>query len=570
MKKLLVATWSVLFVLTACQKEALVVENENQELSSVKTVARFYASTEAGAATKVILEKQEDDSFSAVWDGGESICVSNGEQNTLYQLSEEGESSLFRSFVPNEEPLEETGHYVACSPWNLPLRDDKVFHAGIAFFPSEQTCLPDVPFFDAPMIAVSDNQNLSFRHLAGFVRLNLKAAEGFEGVPVKSITLSSGKQLSGPFAFDASSGNSLTAAESLSGAKDRFPDDFEDSGSVILQIVPEGPEIEEGDGAEAGESSYPVLSTAESKSFFICVPPGEYDSFVITVNGVQGIMQREVSKTFTAKNTIRVERAKITDINLTVKFPTQAYLPDGIQFSAGKEFSWDKIAGGEDNASNKIRKIVFETNSTVSSGMILWQALHGLSSDCHVYANFDSATGTATISTAADVMKVYNANGLFARLNNLETIEGIKHLDTEEVTDMEAMFFRCYHLVSLDLRSFSVENVKTFNTMFSDCEALTSLDLSTWKTSSLVNTYQMFGGCWNVTSLNLGPDFTLSSECYKMGMCNSLGESQSNCTITCSASTKEALLETDPANDKFAITRLGNEGHVTFTWKIVD
>ena len=85
----------------------------------------------------------------------------------------------------------------------------------------------------------------------------------------------------------------------------------------------------------------------------------------------------------------------------------------------------------------------------------------------------------------------------------LQTIEGIKNLNTSEVTDMSLMFTNCSKLESLDLSSFNTENVKNMEYMFANCATLTSLDLSLFNTAKVTNMHKMFYLCSKLTSLDL-------------------------------------------------------------------
>ncbi len=60
----------------------------------------------------------------------------------------------------------------------------------------------------------------------------------------------------------------------------------------------------------------------------------------------------------------------------------------------------------------------------------------------------------------------------FSGCNFLTTIEGIEHLNTENVTNMNKMFRFCSALTKLDLPSFDTQNVTDMGNMFQNCSAL--------------------------------------------------------------------------------------------------
>lgn len=82
-----------------------------------------------------------------------------------------------------------------------------------------------------------------------------------------------------------------------------------------------------------------------------------------------------------------------------------------------------------------------------------------------------------------------NTNSMFSLLTNLTTIENIKNLHTEYVTDMAGMFNRCYKLKSLDIGNFNTSSATNMNQMFHLCYDLEKLDLSWFDTSNAEREY---------------------------------------------------------------------------------
>jgi len=91
----------------------------------------------------------------------------------------------------------------------------------------------------------------------------------------------------------------------------------------------------------------------------------------------------------------------------------------------------------------------------------------------------------------------------FALCVNLTNVEGVEYLNTQDVTNMMAMFGSCSNLTRLDVSHFNTGNVTDMSEMFSGCSALTSLDLSNFNTSNVTNMQYMFSNCSALTSLNL-------------------------------------------------------------------
>ena len=83
----------------------------------------------------------------------------------------------------------------------------------------------------------------------------------------------------------------------------------------------------------------------------------------------------------------------------------------------------------------------------------------------------------------------------FYNMQRLLTIEGMKYLNTSEVTNMAYMFTDCTQLRSLDLSAFNTSKVTGMPGMFSGCCMLTILDLSAFNTSKVTFMTHMFLGC---------------------------------------------------------------------------
>ena len=91
----------------------------------------------------------------------------------------------------------------------------------------------------------------------------------------------------------------------------------------------------------------------------------------------------------------------------------------------------------------------------------------------------------------------------FKECYDLKTIEGIEHLNTENVTDMKSMFNGCGNLTELNVSNFDTQNVTSMTDMFYACEYLTGLNLSSFNTKNVMFMDYMFYGCYKLPELNL-------------------------------------------------------------------
>ena len=94
---------------------------------------------------------------------------------------------------------------------------------------------------------------------------------------------------------------------------------------------------------------------------------------------------------------------------------------------------------------------------------------------------------------------------------NLEAIEGMKYLNTSEVTDMNCMFAYCEILPSLDLSSFNTANVTDMYYMFSNCHGLKRLDLGSFNTAKVENMASMFSDCDHLQTIYVSDEWSIAS-----------------------------------------------------------
>ena len=91
----------------------------------------------------------------------------------------------------------------------------------------------------------------------------------------------------------------------------------------------------------------------------------------------------------------------------------------------------------------------------------------------------------------------------FFLCENLNQVEGIKNLNTKEVTDMADMFWECRSLSSLDVSGFNTGKVTDMFGMFYECISLKLLDVAKFNTANVKSMSNMFYNCQNLASLNV-------------------------------------------------------------------
>ena len=87
--------------------------------------------------------------------------------------------------------------------------------------------------------------------------------------------------------------------------------------------------------------------------------------------------------------------------------------------------------------------------------------------------------------------------------DKLKQVEGIKNLNTKEVTDMVDMFCDCRDLSSLDVSGFNTGKVTDMSGMFYECISLKLLDVAKFNTANVKSMSNMFYSCHNLDLLNV-------------------------------------------------------------------
>ena len=99
----------------------------------------------------------------------------------------------------------------------------------------------------------------------------------------------------------------------------------------------------------------------------------------------------------------------------------------------------------------------------------------------------------------------------FQNFYQLEHIEGIVNLNTENVTDMSCMFASCFRIYSLDVTHFNTANVTSMRNMFFSCSILSSLDVTNFNTANVTDMGYMFYDCRNLKEIYVSDKFVITN-----------------------------------------------------------
>lgn len=122
------------------------------------------------------------------------------------------------------------------------------------------------------------------------------------------------------------------------------------------------------------------------------------------------------------------------------------------------------------------------------------------------YKNGDTIYVCADGEILANPDSRYMFNDYYS-LTNLD----LTNFNTENVINMNGMFFNCNKLVSLNLTNFNTKNTINMYEMFRNCSSLSSLDLSSFDTGKVTSMSNMFNFCPELRNIEFGNTFSMKS-----------------------------------------------------------
>ena len=122
-----------------------------------------------------------------------------------------------------------------------------------------------------------------------------------------------------------------------------------------------------------------------------------------------------------------------------------------------------------------------------------------------------------------DTKNVKNMSYMFYACESLERLD-FNSFDTSNVSDLQVMFYYCINLKELDLSHFDLSNVTSLVSMFNYCKNLQKINLSNWNTSKVTTMKSMFLNCHNIKILDLSSFDTsnVTNMYYMFGECINL------------------------------------------------
>ena len=113
----------------------------------------------------------------------------------------------------------------------------------------------------------------------------------------------------------------------------------------------------------------------------------------------------------------------------------------------------------------------------------------------------------------------------FYAMLNLESIQGLRHLNTNMVTNMCSMFGSCTSLTEIDLSGFQTSRVTNMQSMFLACWNVERLDLTSFNTANVTEMNWMFDECQSLETIIVGDGWSTAAVANSIDMfknCTSL------------------------------------------------
>lgn len=245
--------------------------------------------------------------------------------------------------------------------------------------------------------------------------------------------------------------------------------------------------------------------------------------------------QKFISAIMAGLTLFSVAPIRAAEIEAVEEEPVAVETQDNVEVQAESEAIDNSVEAEAQNniemlTESKTEKSVLNEIGNIAkgvSGTIKWvlseEGVLTVSPQNGISGNFETSTSGISpwVNYINDIKEVYiepgvalkgNGSGLFRYCDNLTKVD-LSNLDVSKTTKMNAMFYGCDLLTSLDtLANWDVQNVVDMSDMFGYCKSLTSLKgLENWKTNNVTTMSGLFAGCKKLNSLEALSDWNVSN-----------------------------------------------------------
>lgn len=185
-------------------------------------------------------------------------------------------------------------------------------------------------------------------------------------------------------------------------------------------------------------------------------------------------------------------------VNLSIDGTINEYIQPVLQKVSSKEKMW--------KYKTSTTKIFIENSIHDIPGSIeSWDLSENGNSGVmgHLVLNEDGVTHTIYIQGDGEIIANKDSSNLFKEFSKLEVLEGLKYLDTSNVTSMDSMFYRMgTKSLSVDISHFDTSKVINMHMLFLYSE-VSEINIKGIDTSHVTNMEYMFSNCKNLTEIDL-------------------------------------------------------------------
>ena len=375
-KSLFIIALACLMTFTACKKDK---ENQGE--------AQFTATTEhQGGRTSL-----NPNNGNITWTSGDQIVIANDNDETAVFSLQSGEGTTEGGFGTSGE-FNTVGPFIAAYPSDAVIGNDKVTFN----LPATQSIENTETFANGanPMVACSDDKNLSFKNLCGGLGIRLKGV-GAHVSAVRITSKNTTEKLWGTFEVSNCAANEPTLTEASG-----------NQGSNVITLTCD------------------VTLTTAAKTFFVMLPPGTLaNGFTMEVmDGDEVLATKETTSdvAFVERNLVKV----FNEILIDVEFDGNVEIPTGMSNSniIVTNFCEDAVPDENGDFSIGYSKMLVAKNA--DNGEIMYYTIHSIDNSIRNAKGNDyelSAKETA-VSLSIRMLPVILGNGSDDILNMLKDV----------------------------------------------------------------------------------------------------------------------------------------------------
>lgn len=528
MKKILLCLAAIAAVLS-CQKETE-TSNTTAEPAAREIPGTLRATFENGATRAGFTYDPAAKTYSHFWDEGDDIAVYPYDDVYDQYLVNDVSEGLFNLKYESSRASSASFDYLyAVYPYDAVYEvepDDFEYEDGT--IKPDGTLLLDLfrfPRVSEPpygygnvMVARTTTSELEFKNVVGWIKISLTG-----DIAVRSLTINS----NGGYTVTGS----VYVSFNSEGIPVVTPSEYNNRTQLWMEFY-----------------ENPIrLSPDEPTDFYIPIIPGTLsEGFWVVMETSAG------EKIIETNNPVTVERNVVTPMAVRNLSGPKAVLQKGTTFNATAKALAGASGAQYYTANNAIKSVVLDTFSSVTTGTEVQDA----TSEAKIYANFDSASGALTLSTAAgrifanpssaslfrgfagavsidtddlDFSEATSVENLFDGCAALKkagslsmplaasayslfygcsAITEIGDIYIPQATSTSQMLYLCSSLTSLG--KITATNLRNVSTMFAGCSQLSSIDISALE-GNLTDVNNMFNGCAKLSAIEFSNGFNTSA-----------------------------------------------------------